>query len=319
MFSGCSKLASIDLSGLDTSSVTDMDSMFSGCSKLASIDLSGLDTSSVTDMDFMFSGCSKLASFSIPATWPVDTEGALPAPTAASGKWFSTKARRWFTNEQIASGRKGIADTYASRDPRSANTVRATARKVSLSVTYSASKARATAANVRVSGAQGAVTYANASAGKVAKRFLVSKSTGKVTVPKGTKAGTYAVTVRATAAGDAGHRAGSATATFDIVVKKAAQPMKLKAVARTAKARALKKKSVTVAAPLRFTTKAAGTVSYKKASGAKCLTVGKKTGKVTVRKGTKKGTYTIKIKVTAKGNSSYKSASKTVKTKIVVK
>ena len=40
----------LDLSGLDTSRVTDMSGMFYDCSSLASLDLSPLDTSQVTDM-----------------------------------------------------------------------------------------------------------------------------------------------------------------------------------------------------------------------------------------------------------------------------
>ena len=48
-------------------------------------------------------------------------------------------------------------------------------------------------------------------------------------------------------------------------------------------------------------------------------TFNKKNGKFTVKKGTKKGTYKIKVKVTAKGNKTYKAASKTVTVKIVVK
>ena len=97
--------------------------------------------------------------------------------------------------------------------------------------------------------------------------------------------------------------------------------MKLKAVKRTAKASKLKKKAVTVAKPLKFTKKARGKVTYAKVAkgSAKCLTVNKKTGKVKVRKGTKKGTYKIKIKVTAKGNRNYKAGSKTVTCKVVVK
>jgi surface protein len=59
MFSGCSSLSSLDLSGFDTYSVTDMGSMFFGCSSLVSLDLSGFDTSSVTDMMRMFDGCSE--------------------------------------------------------------------------------------------------------------------------------------------------------------------------------------------------------------------------------------------------------------------
>ena len=62
MFLDCSQLTSVDLSGLDTSGVTDMSSMFSGCSSLTSIDLSALNMSGVTDMSSMFSGCSGLTN-----------------------------------------------------------------------------------------------------------------------------------------------------------------------------------------------------------------------------------------------------------------
>lgn len=42
-FYDCKSLRSIDLSGLDTSSVTDMSGMFRGCTSLASLDLASLD------------------------------------------------------------------------------------------------------------------------------------------------------------------------------------------------------------------------------------------------------------------------------------
>ena len=58
MFYNCYSLVSIPL--LDTSSVTTMNSMFSGCSSLVSIPL--LDTSSVTTMSSMFYLCSSLVS-----------------------------------------------------------------------------------------------------------------------------------------------------------------------------------------------------------------------------------------------------------------
>lgn len=54
MFFGCSSLASLDLSGLDTSKVTDMRQTFRDCTSLASLDLSGFDTSRVTAMGGMF-------------------------------------------------------------------------------------------------------------------------------------------------------------------------------------------------------------------------------------------------------------------------
>ncbi|WP_294375186.1 BspA family leucine-rich repeat surface protein, partial [uncultured Slackia sp.] len=65
MFSGCSKLASLDASGWSTSRVRSMSGMFYGCSSLASLDASGWDVSYATDMSGMFSGCSSLASLDV--------------------------------------------------------------------------------------------------------------------------------------------------------------------------------------------------------------------------------------------------------------
>ena len=49
------------------------------------------------------------------------------------------------------------------------------------------------------------------------------------------------------------------------------------------------------------------------------LAIGNNATKVTLKKGLKKGRYTVKIKITAKGNKNYKAKSKTVKVKVVVK
>ena len=54
MFSGCSKLTSLNVSNFDTSKVTNMGYMFSGCSKLTSLNVSNFDTSEVTNMGSMF-------------------------------------------------------------------------------------------------------------------------------------------------------------------------------------------------------------------------------------------------------------------------
>ena len=65
MFSACSRLTNLDLSGFDTSAVTNMSIMFSGCSGLTNLDLSGFDTSAVTDMSSMFNGCSGLTNLDL--------------------------------------------------------------------------------------------------------------------------------------------------------------------------------------------------------------------------------------------------------------
>lgn len=57
MFYGLYNATKIDLSGLDTSRVTDMSGMFQDCSKLTSVDVSGFNTSNVKYMSDMFHGC----------------------------------------------------------------------------------------------------------------------------------------------------------------------------------------------------------------------------------------------------------------------
>ncbi|MBQ7503788.1 MAG: hypothetical protein IJT79_00515 [Ruminococcus sp.] len=105
------------------------------------------------------------------------------------------------------------------------------------------------------------------------------------------------------------------TVTFKIV--KAANTMTVKATAKTVKYSKLKNAKQTVSAIT--VKKAIGKVSYKKTSGKSFFRVNRKTGKITIKKGTKKGTYTIKIKVTAEGKSNYKSGSKTTIVKIKIK
>ena len=58
MFDNCTNLTTIPL--LDTSKVTNMGSMFNGCTNLASIPL--LNTSKVTNMNYMFHNCTNLTA-----------------------------------------------------------------------------------------------------------------------------------------------------------------------------------------------------------------------------------------------------------------
>ena len=111
-----------------------------------------------------------------------------------------------------------------------------------------------------------------------------------------------------------GDYTGSIKKTFKIT--KAANPISVKAKTISAKA----EKTMSFSKSKAFNvSKAQGKVTFKKISGNKKITI-TKTGKITVKKGLRKGkTYSFRVKVTAKGNSNYKSGSKTAAVKIKIK
>lgn len=70
-FANCKKLQSIEgLQYLNTSKVDDMSNMFSGCTSLTSLDLSGFDMSQVKNMENMFRNCSALKTLKFTADCP---------------------------------------------------------------------------------------------------------------------------------------------------------------------------------------------------------------------------------------------------------
>ena len=157
----------------------------------------------------------------------------------------------------------------------------------------------------------GAVTYTSSKPGVAAV-----SAKGVVT---GKKAGTAKITITAAAT----KVYGKATKTITVKVGKA-NPLKPapKAKSVTASLATLKKKAVALASNVKFAKKGQGKVTYANASTnkvAKKFKVNAKTGKVTVPKGTKKGTYAVKITVKAAGNATYISGTKTVSFKVVVK
>ena len=106
----------------------------------------------------------------------------------------------------------------------------------------------------------------------------------------------------------------------EIIYNKAANTLTAKGKPVTLKVKTLKKKSITVTRSKAVAVSGAkGTVTYSKSSGNAKITVNKKNGNITVKKGLKKGIYKIKIKVTAAGNSTVKSAVKTVTVTIKIK
>ena len=72
MFDGCSKLSSINTSGLNTSSVTTMKRMFAGCTNLRILDLTNFSTQNVSNMTEMFYSCQDLEAIFVGSYWNTD-------------------------------------------------------------------------------------------------------------------------------------------------------------------------------------------------------------------------------------------------------
>lgn len=105
----------------------------------------------------------------------------------------------------------------------------------------------------------------------------------------------------------------------DALKKKGAQPMTAAGKKVTLKASKVKKKSAKVAAAKAMTVQNnAGSVTYAKVKGNKKITVASD-GKITVKKGLKKGTYKVNIAVTASGDDNYLAGSQTVTVTIKIK
>ena len=114
----------------------------------------------------------------------------------------------------------------------------------------------------------------------------------------------------------------TAPKTITWTINKAGNPLEVKGKTAAVRYSAVKKKSqgIGVTKVTAFTKKGQGKLTYTKASGNKKIVINKTTGKVTVKKGLKKGTYKVKVKVRAAGDANYKaSAWKTVTFSVRVK
>ena len=100
-------------------------------------------------------------------------------------------------------------------------------------------------------------------------------------------------------------------------VKKTAPTIKVKTTAKNIKYTTLKKKAQVFT--MGATVNSKGKLTYKKLSGSSAITINSTTGKLTVKKGVKKGTYKAKIKISAAAKGNYKAGSKTVTVTVKVK
>lgn len=102
-------------------------------------------------------------------------------------------------------------------------------------------------------------------------------------------------------------------------LKAKAQSITVKTSVKKASKSKLKKKAQVVSGSISVKN-AKGKITYAKVSGSSKLSINKTTGKVTVKKKTKKGTYSFKVKVSAGAskNGEYKATSRTVTVKVKV-
>ena len=104
-----------------------------------------------------------------------------------------------------------------------------------------------------------------------------------------------------------------------VTVKKSANPLKVTGKTATVQYSELKKADqvLKVSKALKFASKGKGALTYAKKKGDKKILIDRKTGKVKVKAGLKKGAYAVTVAVKAAGNAAYKS--KTVKATFSVK
>lgn len=219
------------------------------------------------------------------------------------------------TASQLRSARTAVTRAYTNLQPKAKQTLKAsvTGKSVGYAVLAKAAK---TYSLVTVAGNEGKLTFTKASGSS--SYAAVDKTTGKITLKKGTPAGTQTVKVKVAAAATDDYLAASKTVTVKITVTKAAQSPTVKPVAKTVSLTKVKSAAQTVKGAITVRN-AQGTVTYKKTGGDSKLAINAKTGVITVKKGTAKGTHNITVKVTAAGDKNYKAKTKTVTVKITVK
>ena len=197
---------------------------------------------------------------------------------------------------------------------KAANPLKLTVKKAVKSVSYKPTTTASAGTNVKKKNAQGTVTYKNVSADATAKGFTVNAKTGSVTLPAGTNGGNYKVRIEATAAGNAKYMAGSQTAEYTIQVKPITSKLKVKT--QSLKYTEGQLSSDMTVRPLTVTNPANNT-TYTRLSGKAGLSLNSD-GSVKISRGLKKGSYTMRVKVTAPATSNYKTKSKTVTVRVRV-
>ena len=136
-------------------------------------------------------------------------------------------------------------------------------------------------------------------------------SKGKVTIKA---AGTVKITINAKATGT--YKAATAKV-LTIKIAKKAPTIKTKIGTKNLSYNTLKKRAQVFTLGTSVNSK--GTLTYKKLSGSSAVSVNSKTGKLTVKKGLKKGTYRVKVQIKSAAKGNYTAGSRTVTVTVRVK
>lgn len=159
------------------------------------------------------------------------------------------------------------------------------------------------------------------SLGAKAKTILTYKSSntkiatvdrkGKVTIKA---AGTVKITINAKATST--YKAATAKV-LTIKIAKKAPTIKTKIGTKNLSYNTLKKRAQVFTLGTSVNSK--GTLTYKKLSGSRAVSVNSKTGKLTVKKGLRKGTYRVKVQIKSAAKGNYTAGSRTVTVTVRVK
>ena len=82
LFASCSNLTDLNITGIDTSNCTSLYNMFYNCKSLTNVDVSTFNTSKATSFESMFSGCSNLTQLDVSG---FDTSNATTLNSTFSG------------------------------------------------------------------------------------------------------------------------------------------------------------------------------------------------------------------------------------------
>ncbi len=192
------------------------------------------------------------------------------------------------------------ADGYEDLTATVINAGESTITLKNKTVTYNG---KAVKMSAKVTGSTGAVTYT----------YYSDKACTKALSGAPKNAGTYYVV--ASVAEDEIYN-GATSEAAKLVINKKAATIKTKTLSKSYTVATVKKAAKSYSMGASVDSK--GTLTYSKTSGSKKITV-TKSGKIKIAKNTKKGTYKAKIKIKAASTKNYKSASKTVTVKVVVK